>query len=128
MCLKTIPSELDEELRERLIRYELVRQQGKYNMLDERARKATGLPEANYMYIISNYKELMNKYPDIKAKVKEKLDYIMSENLSKYIAINGCEKCRQQVCEKLDVSIGDLCEECKQKLKRDTPLLFSTIT
>lgn len=128
MCLKPIPKKLQEELEEKLIRYELVRQQGRYNMLDERARQLTGLSEADYMYIISNYKELMNKYPDIKAKVKEKLDYIMSENLSKYIAINGCEKCRQQVCEKLDVSIDDLCEECKQKLKQNTSLLFNTST
>ena len=124
MCLKTIPNELQEELEEKLIRYELVRQQGRYNMLDERARQLTGLSEADYMYIISNYKELMNKYKDIKAKVKEKLDYIMSENLSKYIEINGCEKCRQQVCEKLDVGIG----ECKEKLKQDTSLLFDTGT
>lgn len=124
MCLKTIPNELQEELEEKLIRYELVRQQGRYNMLDERARQLTGLSEADYMYIISNYKELMNKYKDTKAKVKEKLDYIMSENLSKYIEINGCEKCRQQVCEKLDVGI----EECKQKLKQDTSLLFDTGT
>lgn len=128
MCLKPIPNELQEELEEKLIRYELVRQQGRYNMLDERARQLTGLSEAEYMYIISNYEELMNKYPDIKAKVKEKLDYIMSANLSKYIAINGCEKCRQQVCEKLDVSIDDLCEKCKQKLKQDTSPLFDTGT
>ena len=128
MCLKPIPKKLQEKLEEKLIRYELVRQQGRYNMLDERARQLTGLSEAEYMYIISNYEELMNKYPDIKAKVKEKLDYIMSANLSKYIAINGCEKCRQQVCEKLDVSIDDLCEKCKQKLKQDTSPLFDTGT
>lgn len=128
MCLKPIPNELQEELEEKLIRYELVRQQGRYNMLDKKARELTGLSEAEYMYIISNYEELMNKYPDIKAKVKEKLDYIMSANLSKYNAINGCEKCRQQVCEKLDVSIDDLCEECKQKLKQDTSPLFDTGT
>lgn len=128
MCLKPIPNELQEELEEKLIRYELVRQQGRYNMLDKKARELTGLSEAEYMYIISNYEELMNKYPDIKAKVKEKLDYIMSANLSKYNAINGCEKCRQQVCEKLDVSIDDLCEECKQKLKQDTSPLFNTGT
>lgn len=128
MCLKPIPNELQEELEEKLIRYELVRQQGRYNMLDKKARELTGLSETEYMYIISNYEELMNKYPDIKAKVKEKLDYIMSANLSKYIAINGCEKCRQQVCEKLDVSIDDLCEECKQKLKQDTSPLFDTGT
>ena len=128
MCLKPIPNELQEELEEKLIRYELVRQQGRYNMLDKKARELTGLSEAEYMYIISNYEELMNKYPDIKAKVKEKLDYIMSANLSKYNAINGCEKCRQQVCEKLDVSIDVLCEECKQKLKQDTSPLFDTGT
>ena len=124
MCLKPIPKELQEKLEEKLIRYELVRQQGKYNMLDKKARELTGLSEAEYMYIISNYEELMNKYPYTKAKVKERLNYIMSANLSKYIAINGCEKCRQQVCEKLDVSIDDLCEECKQKLKQDTSPLF----
>ena len=59
MCLKPIPNELQEELEEKLIRYELV---------------------------------------------------------------------RQQVCEKLDVSIDDLCEECKQKLKQDTSPLFDTST
>ena len=128
MCLKPIPKKLQEKLEEKLIRYELVRQQGKYNMLDKKARELTGLSEAEYMYIISNYEELMNKYLETKAKVKEIFDYIMSENLSRYIKINGCEKCRQQVCEKLDVSIDDLCEECKQKLKQDTSLLFDTDT
>ena len=128
MCLKPISKKEVKKLEEKLIRYELVRQQGRYNMLDKKARELTGLSEAEYMYIISNYEELMNKYPDIKAKVKEKLDYIMSANLSKYNAINGCEKCRQQVCEKLDVSIDDLCEECKQKLKQDTSPLFDTGT
>ena len=128
MCLKPIPKKLQEKLEEKLIRYELVRQQGRHNMLDKKAREITGLSETEYMYIISNYEELMNKYPDIKAKVKEKLDYIMSANLSKYNAINGCEKCRQQVCEKLDVSIDVLCEECKQKLKQDTSPLFDTGT
>ena len=128
MCLKPIPKKLQEKLEEKLIRYELVRQQGRYNMLDKKARELTGLSEAEYMYIVSNYEELMNKYPYTKAKVKERLNYIMSANLSKYIEINGCEKCRQQVCEKLDVSIDDLCEECKQKLKQDTSQLFDTST
>ena len=73
MCLKPIPKKLQEKLEEKLIRYELVRQQGRYNMLDKKARELTGLSEAEYMYIVSNYEELMNKYPYTKAKVKERL-------------------------------------------------------
>lgn len=46
--------------------YENVRSRGRFNMFDPRARQATGLSKEKYLYIIENYSDLMNKYPDVR--------------------------------------------------------------
>lgn len=38
--------------------YERVRQGGRFNMLDPRARYAAGLSEEEYEFVLSNYSEL----------------------------------------------------------------------
>ncbi len=105
-------------IKDDLLRYEVVRQQGKYNMLDPRARNLTGLTEERYSYIIKNYNKLMKKYPNIKKQVKLRLQYIKSANIAKIIATKGCKNCIDIVSNKLDVTIDDLCCECKKKLEQ----------
>ena len=122
MCLKIIDKAkelieiLDEgKTKEQLEEYELVRQQGYYNMLDPRARQLTGLTEEEYLYIIKNYKELMIKFPKTKENVSRRLKYITSALIAKIIAIKGCKNCIEIVSKKLDVTIKDLCENCRKK-------------
>ena len=55
MCLKVRVNEEQENLE----KYELVRQLGYYNMLDERARQLTGLETEDYRQIQKNYTELL---------------------------------------------------------------------
>lgn len=100
--------------KENLLKYEIIRQQGKYNMLDPRARQLTGLAEEDYFQIMKNYKKLISKYPDIKLRVKRELEYIKSANIAKIIAIKGCKNCIEIVSNKLDVKETDLCEECRK--------------
>ena len=64
--------EVDKQ-EEKLLKYEIVRQQGYYNMLDKRARILTGLTEKDYIYILKNYTELIQKFPKVKDKAKSKL-------------------------------------------------------
>ncbi len=82
-----------DRLKSDLFSYEVVRQQGKYNMLDPNARELTGLSKERYIYIIENYSELMQKYPDIKEQAKLILQYIKSANIAKIIATEGCKNC-----------------------------------
>lgn len=133
MCLKENKNQLAEEiikdteelidiskekkLVRNLIEYEFVRQQGKYNMLDERARKLIGLSQKDYIYIIEHYEELIKKYPDVKKQVKLRLEYIRSADIVKIIAIKGCNNCIEKVCSKLDIKLQDLCDECITMLK-----------
>ena len=123
MCLKenskNIEHKTEDEikLKQKLIEYELVRTQGNYNMLDEKARSMIGLSQADYMYIIEHYGELMNKYPDTKKQVQLRLDYIKLAEIAKLIAIKGCNNCIKEVWKKLDISVDDLCEQCKINLE-----------
>lgn len=100
--------------KEKLLKYEVIKQQGKYNMLDSRARQLTGLAEEDYEYIIKNYTKLISKYPDIKERATKELEYIKSAEISKIIAIKGCKNCIEIVSNKLDVKEIDLCEECRK--------------
>ncbi len=99
---------------EKLLQYEIVRQQGYYNMLDKRARILTGLTEKDYNYILKNYTELILKFPKVKEKAKSRLQYLKSAQISKIIAIKGCSNCIEIVSKKLDVTENDLCENCKK--------------
>ncbi len=99
---------------EKFLQYEIVRQQGYYNMLDDRARILTGLTEKEYNYILKHYTELILKFPKVKDKAKSKLQYLKSAQISKIIAIKGCSNCIEIVSKKLDVTENDLCENCKK--------------
>lgn len=52
----------DKRTEQDFLNYERVRQSGLYNMLDIRARQATGLTEDRYFYIIKHYSELRDLY------------------------------------------------------------------
>lgn len=106
----------DNIQQEKFEKYELVRQQGYFNMLDPRARKLTGLNKEDYKYILKNYTKLISKFPDTKHRVKLRLDYIKSANIAKIVAIKGCKNCIEIVSKKLDVTEQDLCENCKKIL------------
>lgn len=100
--------------KENLLKYEVIRHQGKYNMLDPRARQLTGLTEEDYFKIMKDYKKLVSKYPDIKPRATRELEYIKSAKISKIIAVKGCKNCIEIVSNKLDVKETDLCEECRK--------------
>lgn len=103
--------------KEKLLKYEVVRQQGYYNMLDPRARQLTGLSEEDYEYIIRNYTELMQKYPNVKEKAKQNLNYLKSANIAKIVSLKGCNNCIEIVSNKLDVKLDDLCENCRKTVE-----------
>jgi len=42
--------------------YETVRQQGKWNMFDPRARKATKLSVERYRFVVGNYSQLAKRF------------------------------------------------------------------
>ena len=105
--------EVDKQ-EEKLLQYEIVRQQGYYNMLDKRARILTGLTEKDYIYILKNYTKLIQKFPKVKDKAKSKLQYLKSAQISKIIATKCCSNCIEIVSRKLDVTENDLCENCKK--------------
>lgn len=133
MCLKTrndltneiiqetkdIKEILDEsELKEKLLQYELVRLNGRYNMMDIRSRLLVDIPKEEYNYIVKNYSLLMEKYPEIKDKANIRFEYIKSANRIKLIVTKGCNNCIDIVTKKLDVKIEDLCENCQYLIKK----------
>lgn len=108
----------ESKLKEALLQYELVRLNGRYNMLDIRARLLVGLSEEEYNYIIENYTQLMYKYPEIKNKANIRFEYIKSANRAKLIATKGCNNCIDKVSKKLDVKIEELCEDCQYLIRK----------
>lgn len=108
----------ESKLKEALLQYELVRLNGRFNMLDIRARLLVGLSEEEYNYIIENYAQLMQKYPEIKDKVNTRFEYIKSANRAKLIATKGCNNCIDKISKKLDVKIEDLCEDCQYLIRK----------
>lgn len=117
--IKEIKDILEEDkLKDKLFRYEVVRLQGNYNMLDPRARQQTGLSKKDYMYIIKNYSRLMNKYTDVRSMSINRIEYLKSAYTAKVIGLKGCENCRNKVSKKLDVKAEDLCENCQKILEQ----------
>ena len=108
----------ESKLKEALLQYELVRLNGRYNMLDIRARLLVGLSEEEYKYIMKHYSELMEKYPDIKATADIRFEYIKSANRAKLIATKGCNKCIDKISKKLDIKIEELCENCQYLIRK----------
>jgi hypothetical protein len=47
---------------EDFIRYEIVREEGHYNMFDSRAIEKTGLKRDTYIHIIANYDKYASKW------------------------------------------------------------------
>lgn len=133
MCLKTrndltneiiqdtkdIKEILDEsKLKEKLLQYELVRLNGRYNMMDIRSRLLVDIPKEEYNYIVENYSLLMERYPEIKEKANIRFEYIKSANRVKLIVTKGCNNCIDIVSKKLDVKIEDLCENCQYLIRK----------
>lgn len=105
----------EAKLRENLEKYELVKQQG-YNMLESQTRILTGLSQEEYTNIVKNYSQLMTKFTDTKDRIHQRLKYIKSANIAKMIAIKGCDKCIEIVSKKLDISLNDICQNCRNAL------------
>lgn len=59
----------------------------------------------------------MQKYPNVKEQAKKNLDYMKSATIAKVIALKGCKKCKRMVSNKLDVTLKDLCENCRKITK-----------
>lgn len=104
MCLKIInqinklsKQEKYKKQMKKFALYETVRQLGYYNMIDPRARKLTGLSKKEYNYIKENYSKLVSKFPNIKERVKHKIEDIKSAKITK-----------------LDITKNDLCDNCKK--------------
>ena len=108
----------NEKIKDNLFQYEVVRLQGKYNMLDEKARELTGLTKEEYMFTIKNYGKLMKKYPEIKRLSLKYLNELKENELIKIVALRGCETCVNLVMKKLDVSINELCTNCQKLVKK----------
>lgn len=110
--LKNVFKEIN--LKEKFRKYELVRQQGRYNMFDNRSIVLSGLSKEDYIYIMKNYNELVNKYPNVKREVQQQLNFMESAKISKIIGMYGCSNCVKVVSNKLDVTLNDLCSQCKK--------------
>lgn len=130
----------ESKLKDKLFRYEIVRIDGKYNMLSQEARQLVGLDIEDYTYIIQNYSELMKKYPEIKEQAFKRLEDIKSINIAtapaapvsvapatapapaiaSIIATKGCKNCIQIVSNKIDVKVEDLCDNCQKIFMQDT--------
>ena len=108
----------ESKLKEALLQYELVRLNGRFNMLDIRARLLVGLSKKEYNYIIENYAQLMQKYPEIKDQSLIRFEYIKSANRAKLISTKGCNNCIDKISKKLDVKIEDLCENCQYLIRK----------
>lgn len=108
----------ESKLKEKLLQYELVRLNGRFNMIDIRARLLVGLSKEEYNYIIENYTQLMQKYPGIKDKANTRFEYIKSANRAKLIATKGCNNCIDIVSKKEDVKIENLCEDCQYLIRK----------
>ena len=65
----------DRRLKSNFEKYELIRQLGYFNMLDPKAIELTGLTTEEYMYIIKNYKKLLERYPRTRDKIRKQIRF-----------------------------------------------------
>ena len=72
-----------------LLKYEIIRQKGIYNMFDTRTIQLTGLTEKEYNYILFNYERLMKKYPNVKKLAQRKLKNNFFHNILKRYNTNN---------------------------------------
>ena len=108
----------EDKLKDKLFRYEIVRLQGNYNMLDPRARQQTGLPEEDYKYIIKEYSNLMERYPEVRSLAINRIESLKSAYIKKVIDLKGCFRCQSIVNKKLEVQAEDLCDKCRKILEQ----------
>ena len=108
-------TELEEtEEKEMLFVYELLKANG-YDMKDINTITKTKLTIEQYSFIANNYDILINKYSEIKARVKKTLELLEKADLRYFLANYTCEKCRNKIKEELDVK--DLCDDCKSNFE-----------
>lgn len=62
--------------------------------------------------------QALSGFTDSKEKVKQKLDYIKSDNTAKIVSIKESKNCIEIVSQKLDVTENDLCKNCKRVLTK----------
>lgn len=72
-----------------LLRYEIIRQKGKYNMFEPRTIQLTGLTEKEYKYILVNYERLIKKYPNTRKLARRKLKNKFFQNVFKSYNTNN---------------------------------------
>ena len=57
-----MPKIIDTITKDEFTAYEMVRQDGQFNMVSRAAMDAAGLPKDKWMIILKHYPELMEKY------------------------------------------------------------------
>ena len=111
MCTKPINIRLQEikrrTLKHNFEKYELVRQLGYFNMLDPRAIDLTGLTKNEYFYILKNYKQILERYPNTRDKIRKQLKFYNYVNTIK-AKVNSKKKNYIKKKTKLDITEPDL--------------------
>lgn len=116
--IRDIKDILDEnKLKDKLFRYEVVRLQGNY-MFDPRARLETGLSEEDYKYIMKEYSNLMERFPEVRSLAINRIEQLNSSYIKQVIELKGCYRCSSIVRKKLEVHVEDLCENCRKILEQ----------
>ena len=104
-------AELEEtEEKEMLFAYEILKEK-QYDMKDIN----TKLTIEQYSFIANNYDILINKYSEIKARVKKTYDILEKAELKYFLMKYTCENCKNKIKEELDVK--DLCDDCKSNFE-----------
>ena len=106
----------ENKLKDKLFRYEVVRLQGHYNAFDPRFRLETGLSEEDYKYIIKEYSNLMERFPEVRSLAINRIEQLNSAYIKQVIDLKGCYRCSGIVRKKLEVHAEDLCENCRKIL------------
>ena len=108
-------TELEEtEEKEMLFAYELLKVK-QYDMKDINTISKTKLTIEQYSFIANNYDILINKYSEIKARVKKTYDILEKAELKYFLMNYTCENCKNKIKEELDVK--DLCDDCKSNFE-----------
>ena len=108
-------TELEEtEEKEMLFAYELLKVK-QYDMKAIDTISKTKLTIEQYSFIANNYDILINKYSEIKARVKKTYDILEKAELKYFLMNYTCENCKNKIKEELDVK--DLCDDCKSNFE-----------
>ena len=89
-------TELEEtEEKEMLFAYELLKEK-QYDMKDINTISKTKLTIEQYSFIANNYDILINKYSEIKARVKKTYDILEKAELKYFLMKYTCENCKNK--------------------------------